>query len=366
MFCKPTAPSIRQLSKFAALSLLWGLSSCGSAPRTQSTDPGSANSNLSSASPSPADRPLVVATNTVVCDLTRQIAADTVNLKCLIDPGSDPHEYAPNPDDSKAIEQAGLILYGGYNFEPVLIKLIKATSNPAPKIAVDEAAVPNPQQFEEDGKTEPDPHVFHSAANGAEMAKVIQQNLSQLLPDNASLYAVNARKVKDELTGIDTWIKFKIATIPAAQRKLVTTHDAFGYYSKAYGIPVVGALQGIGTEEKPTPSRVAALVKDIKTTGVPAIFAETTINPKLIDAVAKEANVKVADRELFADGLGEKGSPGDTYQNMLLSNTKTIVENLGGKYTPFPAKTSSRQTDSVRIAVVRPIDTRIALPYKPQ
>jgi manganese/iron transport system substrate-binding protein len=286
------------------------------------------------------DRPLVIATNTDVCDLTRQIAADTIDLKCLITPGQDSHEYAPKPEDSKAIEQAKLILYGGYNFEPQLIKLIQATSNPAPKIAVHEVAVPNPQQFEEDGETETDPHVFHSAKNGAQIAEVISNNLSQLEPNNAPLYAENTRKLTDELTQIDTWIKSEIATIPTAQRKLVTTHDAFGYYSKDYGIPVVGALQGISTEEKPTPTRVAELVKDIKSTGVPTIFAEITINPKLIEAVAKEANVKVADQELFSDGLGEKGSKGDTYQNMLLANTQTIVEGLGGTYTPFQLKIS--------------------------
>ena len=225
-----------------------------------------------------------------------------------------------------------------------MIKLIKATSNPAPKIAVHELAVPNPQQFEEDGKTDTDPHVFHNALNGVQIAAVIDKNLSQLEPNNASLYAANTRKLTDELTQIDTWIKSEIATIPVAKRKLVTTHDAFGYYSKEYDIPIAGALQGISTEEKPTPTRVADLVKDIKSTGVPAIFAETTINPKLIQAVAKEANVKVADQELYSDGLGAKGSPGDTYQNLFLSNTKTIVENLGGTYTPFQPKTSSLPT----------------------
>jgi manganese/iron transport system substrate-binding protein len=342
MDCKQRSAKLYRMAGLTALSLLLGINGCRTSPQNQAASPSPTTTAASSAaSPSAGDRPLVVATNTVVCDVTRQIAADTVNLKCLIAPGADPHEYQPNPEDSKAIEQAKLILYGGYNFEPQLIKLIKATSNPALKIAVDEQAVPNPQQFEEDGQTVTDPHVFHSAANGVKIAEVINQNLSQLEPTNASLYTENTRKLTDELSQIDTWIKAEIATIPAAQRKLVTTHDAFGYYSKRYGIPVVGALQGISTEEKATPTRVTELVKDIKTTGVPTIFAETTINPKLIDAVAKEANVKVAAQELFADGLGEKGSDGDTYPKLFLANTKTIVENLGGTYTPFQPKTSS-------------------------
>ncbi|MBW4471311.1 MAG: zinc ABC transporter substrate-binding protein [Stenomitos rutilans HA7619-LM2] len=311
----------------ATVSLLLGLSGCASKPTTQSVSPAAQS-----------DRPLVVATNTVLCDLTQQIAADTIDLKCLIDAGSDPHEYRPKPDDLKAIERAKLILYGGYNFEPEIIRLIKANTNPAAKIAVDEVAVPTPQSFEEDGQIEPDPHVFHNAANGAQLAAVINKNLSQLQPQQATLYAANTQKVTNELTQIHAWIKAAIATIPSQQRKLVTTHDAFGYYSKAYGIPVVGALQGLSTEEKATPTRVKVLVQEITRARVPTIFAETTINPQLLEAVAKEARVKIADRALFADGLGEKGSDGDSYEKLLLANTKTIVEGLGGRYTPFQVK----------------------------
>lgn len=330
---------------FAALSLVLGINGCSSPAPNQSASPSPTDATSGAITNTgesvvPGVRPLVVATNSVVCDVTRQIAADTVNLKCLIPAGADPHEYQPKPEDSKALEQAKLVLYGGHNFEHSLIKLITASSNPAPKIAVYELAVPKPLTFEEDGKTETDPHVFHSAANGVQIAEVISKNLSQLAPGNASLYATNTKKVTDDLSQINTWIKSEIATIPAAQQKLVTTHDAFGYYSKEYAIPVIGALQGISTDEKPTPTRVAELVKAIQAAGVPTIFAEATVNPKLIEAVAKEANVKVADQDLFADGLGEQGSIGETYQKFFIANTKTIVEGLGGKYTPFQLKTS--------------------------
>jgi manganese/iron transport system substrate-binding protein len=367
MLCKQMPLRMRQIGGLTALSLIIGLSGCGTTPQTQSASPSPATSPTNGAastgdSSAPGVRPLVVATNSVVCDVTRQIAADTVDLKCLIAPGADPHEYAPKPEDSKAIEQAKLVLYGGYNFEHSLIKLIKASSNSAPKIAVHEVAVSKPQQFEDDGQTVTDPHVFHNARNGVQIAEVINKNLSQLEPKNAALYAANTKKVTDELTQIDTWIKSQIATIPAVQRKLVTTHDAFGYYSKEYDIPVVGALQGISTEEKPTPTRVTELVKEIKATDVPTIFAEATINPKLIEAVAKEANVKLAAQDLFADGLGEKGSEGDTYQKFFLANTKTIVEGLGGTYTPFQPKTSNRLTDSLRIALAQPLGTKMAVP----
>ncbi len=111
-----------------------------------------------------------------------------------------------------------------------------------------------------------------------------------------------------------------------------------GYYSAAYGIPVEGALQGLSTEEKPTAARVKELTDDIKADKVPTIFAEVSANPKLIETVAKEANVKLSTQELFADGLGEVGSQGDTYPKMLVSNTRAIVEGLGGQYVAFQPK----------------------------
>ncbi|MCY7278901.1 MAG: zinc ABC transporter substrate-binding protein [Phormidesmis sp. CAN_BIN44] len=310
-----------------------GLTGC-SAPSANQVSP----SASSVATPTIAsDAPKVVATNSVLCDLAKQIAVDTINLTCLIKPGTDAHVYQATPDDRKAIETANLVLYGGYNFEPSLTKLIQAGSN-ATKVAVHEVAVPTPQMFEEDGKTEPDPHVWHNAQNGVQITQVIQTNLAKVSPTNADLYAKNAGAIAAQLTQIDSWIKSQIATIPPATRKLVTTHDALGYYAEAYNVPVEGALEGISTEEKPTAARVKELVTTIVAAKVPTIFAEVSINPQLIETVAKEANVKVSDQELFTDGLGEPGSSGETYQKMLTANTKAIVEGLGGKFTAFQAK----------------------------
>jgi manganese/iron transport system substrate-binding protein len=330
--------ALRLTKRAAALALTFGLfSACAQSPESSET---SQNRPTSSPVAASGRDVKVVATNTILCDLTKQIAENTVDLNCPIKSGSDPHVYQATPEDRKAIEDAQLVLYGGYDFEPTLIKLIKATSNSAPKVAVGELAVPNPQTFEEDGKTETDPHVWHNAQNGIRMAEVIQSNLAKVAPENAELYAKNTKAIAAELTEIDSWIKSQIATIPPASRTLITTHDALGYYSKAYGIPVA-ALEGISTEEKPTAARVKQTVKTIEKAKVPTIFAELTVNPKLIETVAKEAKVKVSDREIIADGLGEAGSEGETYQKMLVANTRSIVEGLGGKYTAFPAKAAN-------------------------
>ncbi|NJL60961.1 MAG: zinc ABC transporter solute-binding protein [Methylacidiphilales bacterium] len=336
--------ALRLTTRVAALALTVGLfSGCAQTPEGSETSQSTPTSNpvvAPSTAAASGKGIKVVASNSILCDLTKQVAGNTVDLSCLVKPGADPHVYQATPEDRKAIENAKLVLYGGYNFEPSIVKLVQATSNTAPKIAVDEVAVPTPQKFEEDGKVENDPHVFHDAQNGVRIVETIQTNLAKVAPENAELYAKNAKAITTELGQIDTWIKSQIATIPSASRTLVTTHDALGYYSKAYGIPVA-ALEGISTEEKPTAARVKETVKTVEKVQVPTIFAELSINPKLIETVAKEAKVKVSDKEIFADGLGETGSEGDTYQKMLKANTKNIVEGLGGKFTEFQAKASN-------------------------
>ena len=283
-------------------------------------------------------KPLVVATTDVLCNLVKTIAKETVELKCLVAAGTDPHTYAVTPADRQAIETASLLLYAGHDFEPTIIKAIEATKNTAPKVAVNEVAVPKPLQMVEDGKTESDPHVWHDAQNGIKMVESLQAALSKAVPAQATAYAANAKTLTTELAQIDSWIKVQMATIPAKSRKLITTHDAMGYYGKAYGIPIEGALQGLSTEEKPTPTQVKKLVNEIKASGVPTVFAESTNSSKLLDSIAVEAKVKVSTSPLFADGLGEAGSNGDTYPKMLVSNTKVITEGLGGRFQAFAAK----------------------------
>lgn len=361
-----------------ALLLAVGLGGCAqTAPVSQES---------SGETPASAERPQVVATSTVLCDLTKQLAQETVDLTCLLAPDQDPHVYSATPSDRRAIEDADLVLYGGYNYEPALIRIIQATNTPAPKVAVFEAAVPRPLLGEEhdhdhehgheqgdehadehehsaeethdhgseahdhegeaapsasadselsnqtaEGELVPDPHVWHSAQNGVEIVKVLEQNLSQVAPDHAEQYQQTAATLTTQLTDIDNWIKTQVATVPTADRKLVTTHEALGYFADAYGFTVAGAIAGISTEEKPSAARLTELADQLKQSQVPAVFIETTTNPKLIETVAREANVTVAETPLFIEGPGGEGTPAPTYQDMLVSNTCTIVNALGGR-----------------------------------
>ncbi|NJL88062.1 MAG: zinc ABC transporter solute-binding protein [Leptolyngbyaceae cyanobacterium SM1_1_3] len=252
----------------------------------------------------------------------------------ILEPGADPHIYEPVPADSIAFEEADLILYNGYNLEPNLIKLMNAAGIQARKVAVAEGVTP--LDFNYQGRTVPDPHVWGSVQNVIQMVELIRDELIQLSPADAALFNQNAAALIAELQQLDRWITAQIQTIPASQRQLVTTHDAFQYYATAYGLEVTGTLIGISTEEQPSARTVQQLAESIQQLKVPAIFAETTINPQLISTVAAEAGVALAPTELYSDSIGAPGSEGDTYLKMMVSNTKTIVENLGGTYTPLP------------------------------
>ncbi|MEH1842330.1 MAG: zinc ABC transporter substrate-binding protein [Nostoc sp.] len=284
--------------------------------------------------------PRVVATTSVLCDLTRQVAGNTVNLTCLIDSSANPQFYKPKPEDQRAIKEANLILYSGYNLEPNLIKLIKVTKNTALKIAVGQVAVSKPQKFQKGDKNVTNPYLWHNTKNTIRMVQVINSNLGKLESTEAEAYTSNTKRITNELTQLDSWIKSRIASIPPKERKLVTTSDALSYYAKAYGIPLAGLLQGISTSENLTNARVKNLVTNIKQAKVSTIFTETAINSNVLQSVARQAEVKISDRKLYAEGLGEPGSEADTYQKMMIANTRTIVEGLGGTYLMFEAKTA--------------------------
>jgi manganese/iron transport system substrate-binding protein len=291
------------------------------------------------------NKPKVVSTSTMITDWTQQVGGDEIQLTGILKPGADPHVYEPVPADTIALEKADLILYNGYNLEPGLIKLMNSAGANAKKFAVGE--VVQPLDFNYKGKREPDPHVWGDAKNAIAMVNAIRDQLIALSPEDKEEFTQNAARLTEELQKLNVWIRQQLQTIPANQRKLVTTHDAFQYYAGAYGLDVAGTLIGISTEEQPSAQTVKSLSDSIKKTRVPVIFAETTINPALIKTVAAEAGVKLAPEQLYSDSLGAPGSDADTYVKMLVANTRSIVESLGGKYTAFePAE--KPKTTSVR------------------
>jgi ABC-type Zn uptake system ZnuABC Zn-binding protein ZnuA len=281
----------------------------------------------------------------VLCYFTERIVQDTAQITCAIAAGSDPHSYTPKPADRQMLETAQLILYGGYQFDATVANLIKATNTAAPKVAVNEEAVLQPlmghhhgehaddlaEKNENKHEEEPDPHVWHDANNAIAMVSVIRDRLIALNPSQTELYTQNAAQLTQELQQLNGWVKAQIATIPESSRTLITTHDALGYYVRAYGLNALESLQGLSSDESPTPARVAELVELIRQTNVPTIFAEVTANDRAMTTVAREANVKLSDEKLIVDGLGDADSDAGTYAGMMKHNTCAIVNGLGGR-----------------------------------
>ncbi len=346
--------SLRLFSRLTVLSLAFTALSCTQPESAQNT------SSQPQSETSVEGTPQVVASYSVLCDLTEQIAQTTVDVTCLIDAGQDPHVYSATPTDRRAIEAADLVLYNGYEFEPEIIKMVEATDLSAPTVAVSEVAVSAPllgehhdhggedhddhaegedhddhaegEDHEEhaEGEMEADPHVWHDAENGVAMVQEITNQLSETFPENAALYETNAAALISQLEQLDTWIQTQVDTLPATGRTLISTHGALGYYANAYGIEIEPALDSFSTEAQPSAADIKGLADVVADKNVASIFVESTSNPGLIETVSRETDIAVSEEPIYADGLGEAGTPAASYQGMLVANTCTIVNGLGG------------------------------------
>lgn len=292
--------------------------------------------------------PQVVVTTSVLCDLTKQVAGNTVNINCLIPPDTNPRNYQPQAEDRQAINKAKLILYNGYNLDSSVFNTIKASKNPAPKIAVAQVAVPKPRlTIQQGNKKLNNPYLWHDAKNAAAMVDVISNNLKKVAPQNAKLYTANTSKLKNQIAALDKWIKSRIASIPPYQRTLITNNVQMGYYTTAYGLTYETAFLTINPKEDPSSPKLKPLINNIKKTRVPSIFINNAANPQLVKSVAKQADVRVSERSLFTNNLGAKGSESDTYQKMMVANTRTIVEGLGGTYLIFRIQNSESRIQNL-------------------
>ena len=322
-----------QSYKFGAIALLIGLVGCNNSTPTSSD---SSQPEAAVETADAVDAANVVASYSVICAITAQIVADAAQLNCLIPSDQDPHTYQAKPSDREAVDTADLVFYAGLNFEPAIISMATASESEAPKIALHDEAVQQVIEVEEEGEVNPDPHIWHDVENGLVMVELIRDNLVAVDPDNADVYTQNAEQLTAELQALDGWIPEQIATIPEAQRRLITTHDAMGYYAQAYGLTVEGTLLGVSTEEEPTAAQIDTLSTSIREKAIPTIFAELTADDRVLKTVADEADVSISEDVLLADGLGQEGTPQGTYTGMLVYNTCTIVEGLGGECAPAP------------------------------
>ncbi len=269
------------------------------------------------------DRLRVVATIAPVGALAHAVAGDAVRLDVLVKAGVDPHEYQLKTADARTLSDANIILRNGLGADGFLDKALGNSKGTV--VTITDGLALRDSSEEGEGK---DPHVWHDPRNGIVMVEAILRALSATAPEHAATFEANARAYQDRLRAVDAEVKAIIDAIPPANRKLVTDHDAFGYFTEHYGLTVIGTvIPGTSTSAEPSAAEIAALIQTIRREGVRAIFAESSVDPKIARRVADETNVKVVDN-LYGDSLGEAGSGAETIDGMLLANARTIADAL--------------------------------------
>jgi ABC-type Zn uptake system ZnuABC Zn-binding protein ZnuA len=268
----------------------------------------------------------VVATTPMLADLVRQIGGPRVEVASILPPNADPHEFEPTPPDLVTVEDAALIVEHGLHLDFWAADLIKNAGAKAP-VVVATKDVPT-LDSDEEGFTEGDPHVWFDPTNVQMMVATIAAGLVAVDPDGVDTYTARRDAYRQQLDQLDTWIKSQIATIPADRRKLVTNHDAFGYFVARYGLTFVGSvIPSLDTGAEPSARDTAELIDKIKAEGVPAIFTEVSVNPELERELADQARITVV-ANLYGDTLGPPGSGADTYIGFMETDTRLIVEAL--------------------------------------
>ncbi len=277
--------------------------------------------------------PLRVASlSTVMADLARNIGAERVEVIEIVKPGVDPHIYEPTPGDRKTIAKSQILLASGLGFEGYLDKLRPSLEKAGVRLVVGGDVVKPieaPCEGHEDhdhshSHGSSDPHWWHSISNVQSVTAQICDAFITADPAGKAAYEANAKKLQSRLAALSKWVRLQLAVLPKANRVLVTSHDALGYFAHESGFEIF-AVQGISTSDQPSSQKVKRLIEEIKARKVKAIFAENIENPKVLEQITNETGAKLGG-VLYADGLGSGVAA--TYEGMMKSNVSTIVEAL--------------------------------------
>jgi zinc/manganese transport system substrate-binding protein len=288
------------------------------------------------------DKPVAVATFSILADLTQRVAGGHAQVLTLVGPNGDAHVFEPGPKESSELAQADLLIANGLGFEPWLHRLEDASGFKGKVIVASEGVTPlaveeehegeearEGEEHEEEAHEEghhhegADPHAFQDLANAQIYVANIAKGLSGAVPAHAADFKANADKLIAEIAALDRQLKADFGAIPQSKRRVLTSHDAFHYFGRAYGIEFV-SVQGVSTEAEPTADDLVKVVRQARDGHLSAIFLENMSDPRLAETVAQESGVRMGG-ELYADALSDPGGPAPDYLSLIRHNAKQLL-----------------------------------------
>lgn len=278
------------------------------------------------AHPASASTLNVVASFSILGDMVHEIAGDKITLTTLVGPDGDAHDFEPSPIDAKTLAQADLVFLNGLHFEGWFERLAAASGTKAVFVATSFGI--QPRHMDEDGRDVLDPHAWQNLANGKIYVRNIRDALVKADPANQATYEANAAAYLAEIDTLDTWVRTQINTLPRDKRKVITTHDAFGYFGEAYGITFL-APEGISTDAEPGARDLAHLIDEIREKKIRALFIENMTNPRMMQTIAKETDAVLPQgdaAELYSDALSKPEGNAPTYLDMFRNNVPKLVK----------------------------------------
>ena len=282
----------------------------------------------------------VVATTGIVADLVREVGGDCVSVTALMGPGVDPHLYRASAGDVRLLNEAELIVYNGWFLEGAMDSLLKRLAERRPTLAVAEAVAPELLLTVEEEGFQYDPHLWLAPALWQQTIPGLVNALAELRPICAAQFDANAARYQAELLALHDWAAATLASVPPERRILVTAHDAYNYFATAFGFEASEATQGISTEAEASIADIRAVAELVVSRQIPAIFVETAVNPRNIEAVQAAARDRgwevTIGAPLFADAMGDPDTPEGSYLGMIRHNVLAIAAALGGTPAPWP------------------------------
>jgi zinc/manganese transport system substrate-binding protein len=271
-----------------------------------------------------------VATTSVIADFVRNVGGDRVEVRALVGANADAHVYSPTPGDAKEVAAANVVFVNGLGLEGWLTRLVTASGTKAPMVVVTKGIIPlRMADDEHPGRTTIDPHAWQSVPDAKIYVTNIRDGLGTADPAGKAVYDANAQAYLARLDDLEKEVRTAIAGIPTERRKIITTHDAFGYFGAAYGMSFI-APQGVSTDSESSAKDVARIIRQIRKQKIPAVFLENVTDPRLMEQIARETGAALGGK-LYSDALSEANGPAATYIDMIRHNVRELAKALGGR-----------------------------------